>query len=188
MKKIIFCLACVAAIVLTGCNQNSYSSQRNAEDKLIENYLSRNNINVLTEEPAADYVWQEKDYLLVPGYDNLYFHLINRGDSITVDDGDTIEIESIQSQETVVMRYKKYDLMENPDTLSYWNTLDQAFPVEFQYGNTSTCEAIVWHVAVKYMKYHNAGCQLICPSKLGFTADQNSVTPYGYIMKMKIKR
>ena len=188
MKKIIFCLAYVAAIVLTGCNQNSYSSQRNAEDKLIENYLSRNNINVLTEEPAADYVWQEKDYLLVPGYDNLYFHLINRGDSITVDDGDTIEIESIQSQETVVMRYKKYDLTENPDTLSYWNTLDQAFPVEFQYGNTSTCEAIGWHVAVKYMKYHNAGCQLICPSKLGFTADQNSVTPYGYIMKMKIKR
>ena len=38
------------------------------------------------------------------------------------------------------------------------------------------------------MMYTNAECQIICPSKLGFTADQNSVTPYCYIMKMKIKR
>lgn len=188
MKKICLYLALVASVVLTGCNQNSYSSQRNAEDKLIENYLSRNNINVLTEEPADDYVWQEKDYLLVPGEDNFYFHLIHRGDSLVVDEGDTITIDPIQRQETVVMRYKKYTLTEHPDTLSYWNTLDQAYPMEFQYSNTSTCEAIGWHLAVKYMKYHNAGCQIICPSKLGFLADQNSVTPYVYIMKMKIKR
>ena len=86
------------------------------------------------------------------------------------------------------MRYKKFALTENADTLSYWTTLDQAYPTEFQYGNGSQCEAEGWHLAVKYMKYTNAECQIICPSKLGFSADANSVTPYCYILNMKIKR
>ena len=189
MKKIIWGLAIMMGIALMSCNNNSYSSQRNEEDKLIKNYISRNNIHVLTEEPADDYQWAENDYLLVPGYDNLYFHLRNRGDSLYVDDdGDSTRIDPIEPLETVVMRYKKFALTENADTLSYWSTLDQAYPVEFQYGNTSQCEAKGWHVAVKYMKYTNAECQIICPSKLGFSADGNSVTPYCYIMKMKIKR
>lgn len=188
MKKILVLLAAALCLVLTGCNKNSYSQQRKAENKLIENFISRHNINVLTTEPADDYVWAENDYLLVPGYDNFYFHLRQAGDSINVDEGDTIRIEPIDAQETVVMRYRKFALTENADTLYYWSTLDQAYPTEFKYLNTSTCEATGWHVAVKYMKYTNAECQIICPSKLGFTTDQNSVTPYCYIMKMKIKR
>lgn len=188
MKKILILLAAALCLVLIGCNKNSYSQQRKAENKLIENFISRHNINVLTTEPADDYVWAENDYLLVPGYDNFYFHLRQAGDSINVDEGDTIRIEPIDAQETVVMRYRKFALTENADTLNYWSTLDQAYPTEFQYLNTSTCEATGWHVAVKYMKYTNAECQIICPSKLGFTTDQNSVTPYCYIMKMKIKR
>lgn len=188
MKKIFFVLSTLACLVLAGCNQNSYSSQRNAEDKLIENFIARQHINVLTEEPADDYQWAENDYLLVPGYDDLYFHLRNRGDSLYIEDGDTTRIDPIEALETVVMRYKKFALTENADTLSYWSTLDQAYPFEFQYGNTTDCEAKGWHVAVKYMKYTDAECQIICPSKLGFSTDQNSVTPYCYIMKMKIKR
>ncbi|MBQ2540220.1 MAG: DUF4827 family protein [Paludibacteraceae bacterium] len=186
MKKILLILTAVLALI--GCNKNSYSSQRKAEDKLIENFLSRNNINVLTEIPADNYTWGENDYLLVPGYDNLYFHLRHAGDSLLIEGNDTTHIDDIQPQETVVMRYRKFALTEHADTLNYWSTLDQAFPLEFQYMNTSTCEATGWHVAVKYMKYTNAECQIICPSKLGFTADQNSVTPYCYILKMKIKR
>ena len=188
MKKIIFCLAIMAGLMFTACSGNSYNSQRNAEDKLIANYLSRNNIHVLTEEPDDDYKWAENDYLLVPGYDDLYFHLRARGDSLLIEGEDTTIIEPIELNETVVMRYKKFALTENPDTLSYWTTLDQAYPMEFQYGNTTVCEAVGWHMAVKYMKYTNAECQLICPSKCGFSADNNSVTPYCYIMKMKIKR
>lgn len=189
MKKIVLGLTIVLGIALTSCSGNTYSSQRNAEDKLIENYLSRNHINVLIDEPADDYQWAENDYLLVPGYDDLYFHLRNRGDSLFIDeDGDTTKIDAIEPLETVVMRYKKFALTENADTLSYWSTLDQAYPNEFQYGNTTQCEAVGWHMAVKYMKYTNAECQIICPSKCGFSTDANSVTPYCYIMKMKIKR
>lgn len=188
MKRILILIAAAACLVLTGCNKNSYSQQRKAEDKLIENFIARHNINVLTEEPADDYVWADNDYLLVPGYDNFYFHLRQAGDSLLIENGDTTHIDEVQSQETIVMRYRKFALTENADTLSYWSTLDQAYPTEFQYMNTSSCEATGWHVAVKYMRYSNAECQIICPSKMGFTADQNSVTPYCYIMKMKIKR
>ena len=188
MKKIILGLAIVMGFALMSCSGNSYSSQRNEEDKLIKNYISRNNINVLMDEPADDYTWAENDYLLVPDKDNFYFHLRNRGDSLFIEDGDTIKIDAIEPLETVVMRYKKFALTENADTLSYWTTLDQAYPMEFQYGNTTQCEATGWHIAVKYMKYTNAECQIICPSKLGFSADGSSVTPYCYILKMKIKR
>ena len=56
MKKIVFLLTAAAACMLiAGCSQNSYSSQRKAEDRLIAQFIQRNNINVLTEEPADDY-------------------------------------------------------------------------------------------------------------------------------------
>ncbi len=187
-KRTIHLLLCGIALLCAGCAGNTYSRLRDQEDKLIENYISRNNINVLKEVPDEDYIWAENDYLLVPGYDDLYFHLRYEGDSIFIDGDDTIELDPIEPQETVVMRYKKFPLTENADTLSYWTILDQAYPTEFKYMNTSTCEAVGWHIAVQYMQYTNAECQIICPSKLGFDDDQSSVTPYCYIMRMKIKR
>ena len=178
-------------VVLSSCNQ-TYSNQRRAEDRLIGNYISRNELNIFYEEPAADYVWAEKDYLKVPGYDNFYFHLIERGDSVrydTLSSGrvDTVDLK-IVANDLIVVRYKQFELTEYADTMSYWTTLDQAYPYEFHYLNTSDCEAVGWHLAVKYMKYPNSQCQIIQPSKLGFDVDQNSVTPYGYIMKIKVKQ
>lgn len=177
--------------LLSGCNQTSYNSLRNAEDKLIANYISRNNLNILKEEPADDYVWGEKDYYQVPEVDDFYFHLIRRGDSIRIDSvapdrNDTVDLTIVRN-DLIVLRYKQFELTENADTLSYWTTLDQAYPLEFHYMNTVECEAVGWHLAVKYMKYPDSECQIIQPSKLGFSAEQNTVTPYGYIMKIKVK-
>ena len=190
MKKNIFLL--IAAVVLLGsCTSNTYSRLRDKEDKLIANYISRNGLNILTEEPADDYVWGEKDYLKVPGYDNFYFHLNHRGDSVRIDSisperKDTIDL-TIETNALVVLRYKQFELTENADTLSYWSTLDQAYPYEFRYRNTSDCEAVGWHLAVQYMRYPNSECTIIQPSKLGFSTEQNTVTPYGYIMKIRVK-
>ena len=178
-------------LILTGCSNTSYNSLRNAEDKLIANYISRNQLNILKTEPAADYVWGEKDYYQVPEVDNFYFHLRYRGDSVRIDSVsptrfDTVDLE-IMANDLIVLRYKQFDLTENPDTISSWTTLDQAYPYEFHYGNTADCEAVGWHLAVKYMKYPGSECQIIQPSKLGFSAEQNSVTPYCYILKIKVK-
>jgi hypothetical protein len=178
MKKTILLLLIGMAMIATGCNSNTYSRLRDKEDKLIKNYLSRNNINVLTEEPDEDYVWGEKDYYKVSGYDDLYFHLRKQGDTTY-----TVKVNDV-----IVARYKKFELTEDPDTVSYWTTLDQAFPREFHYQNGAECECVGWHVAVKLMKYADAQCEIIVPSKLGFTEDQTSVTPYVYILKIKVKQ
>ena len=191
MKRLFFLVFTLPALLLTGCNNNTYSNLRKNEDKLIANYISRNNLNILTEEPADDYVWGEKDYYKVPEADNFYFHLISRGDSIYVDSisptrKDTIDL-TITANALIVARYKQFALTENADTISSWTTLDQAYPYEFHYTNTGECEAIGWHLAVKYMKYPDSQCAIIQPSKLGFSSEQNSVTPYGYILKIKVK-
>ena len=199
MKRVIICLLIGLPILFTGCTGNTYSALRQQEDRLIANYLSRNAINVLTAEPDNDYVWGEKDYYKVPGYDNLYFHLIERGDSVLLDTISATQVDTIDMtivlNDVIVTRYKKFGLTEYADTLSYWNTLDQAHPYEFFYGRTTgtasgytqICEAIGWHEAVRLMKYPESMCQIIVPSKQGFDNDQTSVTPYVYILYIKVK-
>lgn len=39
-------------VVLSACNQ-TYSNLRRAEDRLIANYISRNQLNIMYEEPEA---------------------------------------------------------------------------------------------------------------------------------------
>lgn len=186
-KSLLFVVMASWVMIIAGCSSNTYSNLRAEEDKQIDNYVSRNNLNILTSLPA-DGQWGTKDYYKVPGYDKLYFHLISRGDSVWMDE-DSVEHDlTIIANDLVVVRYKKFDLSEYPDTISYWSTLDQAYPYEFHYGNTSDCEAIGWHEAVKLMKYPDSQCEIIVPSKQGFNAEQMSVTPYVYIMKIKVKQ
>ncbi len=178
MKKILFILLTGIVMFGSGCQSNTYSNLRNKEKKLIENYISRNNLNILTEEPGDDYQWGEKDYYKdTSGSDDLYFHLRHRGES-----------GKVLTNDIIVTRYKKFQLTEGADTLSYWNTNDQAHPYEFQYGNLTSCEAQGWHIAVKLMKNTNSECEVIVPSKLGFDAEQMSVTPYVYIINIKVKQ
>lgn len=176
-KNLIFGLIGMA-FLLVGCSNSTYWNQRKEENKLIANYISRNGLQIVYEEPAEDHVWGEKEYYKVSGYDDFYYHQIERGDTM----------QEVKMNDLIIVRYKKFALTEDADTLSYWTTLDQAYPVEFHYGNTNECDATGWHVAIKQMKYGEAQCEFICPSKLGFKADNNSVTPYVYIMKIKIKQ
>ena len=192
MNKIIFLFVTGIALLCIGCSNNTYSNLRNKEDKLIANYISRKGYTILEEEPDVNYQWKSNDFYKVTGYDNFYFHLIERGDSVRVDsispsEKDTVSLE-ILTNDVIVTRYKKFGLTENADTLSYWTTLDQAYPVEFHFGNTNECDAVAWHVAIRLMKYPNSQCEIIVPSKLGFSADNTSVTPYVYILKIKVKQ
>lgn len=185
MKKILFGLGFIA-LVLASCNSNTYSDLRKAEDKLIANYISRNGLNIIEELPA-DSAWGEKDYYKVTGYDDLYFHLIQRGPSIRTDGVDTVD-NTILAGETIIVRYKKYALTENPDTLSSWGTLDDAYPEEFKYLSDYTTACVGWHEAVRLMKYPESECEIICPSKQGFSSDGTSVTPYIYRLKINVRR
>ncbi len=185
MKKILPILLALATLAgVASCTSNTYSNKRKAEDKLIANYIKRNHITVLDELPADDHEWAENEYYRVSGYDDLYFHLISRGDSLRADSS---AIDPVQSGDKVNIRYKKFALTENPDTTSIWTTIDSPSPVEVIYptGYSSTC--LGWMSAIQLMRYSDSKCQIICPSKQGFSDDENSVTPYIYILSMRIK-
>lgn len=179
MKKIVFMMLIGVSLLAAGCASNAYSNQRRQEDKLIANYLSRNKLIILKDLPPENYEWGEKEYYQIPGVDDLYFHLINRGDTSGY---------SVVTNDLIIARYKKFALTENADTLSYWTTLDQAYPMEFHLDNINECEAAGWHRAIRLMKYSDAIAEIIVPSKQGFIDDQTSVTPYVYILKIKIKQ
>lgn len=192
MKKILFGWICVCGLfALYGCDQqSSYSDLRKQEDKLIENYIKRMGINVLETMPANDYVWGEKDYYRVAGYDDLYFHLEKRGDSIRISNsGDTTRIDKVSGGETIIMRYKEYELTENADTTSNWTTNDSPYPVEFKYDGYGdrTISCTGWQVAVGLMGYPESVCKVIVPSKQGFSAAVKAVKPYGYDLYMRVK-
>lgn len=177
-KRLLFPLFLVVAIVgTTGCNQNSYSAKRAAEDKLIADFIERQHIRIIYEEPENGQ-WGDKDYLKIAGYDDLYFHLVQTGDSSY----------EVQTGDKIVVRYIRYTLDAIADTAWYRTTSEQAYPTEFNYLTDYTTACTGWHVAVKQMKYSGAACKIICPSKQGFDAEKSSVTPYGYDMEIKIPR
>ena len=192
MKKSILTALMGIVVIAAGCSSNTYSRLRDQEDKLIANYINRNNLQILQEEPAKDHVWGEKEYYKIRGVDNCYFHLISRGDSVRYDTIsasriDTVDLKII-ANDLIVARYKRFGLTENTDTLNYWTTLDQAYPYEFHYMNLTECEATAWHLAIQHMRYPESQCEIIVPSKLGFSAEQSTVTPYVYILKIKVKQ
>lgn len=170
------CLLLLAAVV-TSCNQNSYSAKRNAEDRLIDDFIKRQGINIIYEQPEDD-VWGEKDYLKVTGYDDLYFHLVERGDTSY----------SVKVGDKILVRYIRYSLNEIADTARYMTTSEQAHPTEFKYQIDFTNASVGWHEAVRLMKHSGAACKIICPSKQGLDEEKSSVTPYGYDMYIQIPR
>lgn len=180
-RRIIYLIA--ALCLLASCNNsNTYSKQLDAEKKLIKDYIERNQLNILTKWPEKGYVWGEKDYLQVPGYDYFYFHLVDSG---------TVTADTIGKQDEIVFRFRKYTLTQYADTINYWSTLDGSDPASFSLENysvsdwTGTCACIGVAKALQYMKYKDSESKIICPSKLGITNDGNSVTPYGYDLKIK---
>lgn len=179
MKKIVY--ICMLLAMLCGCKEknNIYSDLLKAERELIADYIKREGIIVVTEEPKSIAEWGENVYWKLPDYDNFYFHLVS--------EGDTTQAE-IESGESVLLRFKRYTLDEYADTLYNWTTLDNPEPIKLQYMVNSDYSCTGWQLAIKHMKYSDAQCKIICPSKLGFEEENSTVTPYGYELKIKIKR
>ena len=159
----------IVLMLTYSCKSNIYSEQLKAERALIENYIARQGIVVVDTLPADD-KWSEKVYYRVPDYDNFYFHMVELGDTLS-----SAEEAEIESGETVLLRYKRYTLNEYPD-------------IKLQYMVNSETSCTGWQVALKYMRYSDSQCKIICPSKMGFSDENSSVTPYGYDLKIKIKR
>jgi hypothetical protein len=182
MKKIKWIMMGMMVLLAYSCNSNIYSEQLKAERALIENYIARQGIIVVDTLPADDQ-WGEKVYYRVPDYDNFYFHMTILGDTLP-----SAKEAEIESGETVLLRFKRYTLEEYSDTIYNWTTMDSSDPIKFDYLVNSEKACTGWQVALKYMRYTDSQCKIICPSKMGFSNENSSVTSYGYDLKIKIKR
>lgn len=176
MKKIL--LFMTAAICLMACNSNSYSNQLKAEKKLIQSFMDVQGYTITDELPEENTIWPEKLFYRIPitSTDFCFIHISEVGDTT---------ISAIRNQ-TVVLRYRQYTLTQPSDTINNWSTLDTPGAVEFNYMTDNTgysCSG--WQYALQYMRHPGAVATIIVPSKLGFSADQNSVTPYGYDLMIK---
>ena len=191
MKRISYLLIIVfcSSIILSSCNDTTYAKELQNEQTLIDNFINRSNINVLSSFPANN-VWGENDYVLTKS--GLYFHLVSPGAGT-----DTLTLSN-----TVTPRYIQYTLDENPEIISDWTTVDLANPVPFVYGeNMKVCAA--FHEAASYMKRNDSRAIIIVPSKIGFfnyysglignksdgTFDYlSTVTPLKYDFKIKFQK
>ena len=175
IKTIILLFLC---LLLAGCKGDTYSKQIQQENKIIDNYITREGIHILSEEPALKHgqSWGAKDYVALEGYDHLYFHLSSPVDTLA---------KKISAGDHVNLRYIKYGLGTYSDTVSRWTTDDAGEPIDLVVGDYSDTESCVgWHLAIIHMGYSGAECKIICPSTAGFSADNSSVTPYGYDIKI----
>jgi len=175
-KHILYLAAMAACAICFGsCTKSStsYATELKAEKKLIEQYLERNNITIIYEEPEYDQ-WKPNEYLELGDY--CYFNLTQMGDTNT---------NEITTTDRFNLRYRKYTLEVNADTISNWNTNENAYPDQYTLSTLySSSQGL--YAAVAKMKYTGAEGKLICPSKLG--TDASVVTPYGYDLKIQIRR
>ncbi len=178
MKKIVLysILAFLISVLVVGCAKNSYAESLNKEKELVEEYIKRNKINILPEIPE-DGNWGPNDYVEIDDY--LYFHLSAVGDTASHD--------SLEIGMNVNLRYRRYTLDVYADTVSYWTTMEAPTPISFRYGTSSSATCSGWLKALPYMKYSGSEAKIICPSKMGFSAEQSSVTPYGYDLKIQLQ-
>ena len=120
MKKIMY--LCLLLLIVAGCkNNNVYKDLLKQEEKLIEEFIKRNKIQVVEEQPE---VWGENVYWKVPDYDDFYFHLVAQGDTTQPE---------VKENDIVLVRLKQYGLEAYTDTISCWTTLDSPEPIKLQY-------------------------------------------------------
>lgn len=179
MKGIANFLYFIISVILffTSCSdRKTYAELLKDEKKIIEDYIKRNNILVVTTFPADD-DWDNK---YVKTSSGLYFHLVNPGDT-------SANADTVAQNDLVIVRYIQYTLTVPADTISKWNTIDYPYPFTFNYLDYNQA-CIAFHEAVSYMKRNDSEAKIIVPSKIGFSEYMNSVTPLGYDLKIRIQK
>jgi hypothetical protein len=178
MKKIVKIFTFVTAVFIAflpiSCeDENTTAALTKKQTKTIADFISRNNIEVITSIPT-DNVWGEKQFLKTSS--GLYIHLVDTGEVG----------ETVKSGELITYRFYKISLAATPDTVTRnWTTADYPNPSEFHY-NVANEACTAFHEAVKIMKRHNSHAQLIVPAKIGFSEDYTTLTPYFYEFKIKL--
>ena len=120
MKKIIIAslIGIVAIGILSSCNKSrTYAQRLGDEQKVIEQFIDRNDITVLREYPK-DSVFKEKEFYF-DSSSGVYYNVIYSGNG-----------EKIIKGENVAIRFKDLEYLSGNDTVKYSNIFSQ-YPEEF---------------------------------------------------------
>ncbi|MDR3060934.1 MAG: DUF4827 domain-containing protein [Dysgonamonadaceae bacterium] len=174
MKKgILFILSLIAVIIfISSCNDQKTAQELIQEEKkAIERFIARNGIRTLSSYPK-DGVFAENEYYRNP--DGLYIHVVDSGNGRRVVVSDEIQVRFDE------MQYFK------SDTSSVSSDLISIDPFAFLYGNPYSYDnyggyytCIGWVIPLSYVG-EGAIVNLIIPSNLGASGDQNAYRPVFY--------
>jgi hypothetical protein len=177
LKNIFFAL--IVALLFVACKDDNvtYAEELKAEQELIADFISRQQIQVVTVMPTT-FPWPDKVYY--KSKTGLCYRLTKQGDILQ-------EGDSVIGGDVIVPRFDEYTLGVKADTISSQSSVNYPNPLQFNYLDlTQACAA--WHEAVRYMKFNNAEAKLIVPSKIGMSKFSRPATPAGYDINIRISK
>ncbi len=178
--KLTIILSLFILIFTTACdNRKSYSELQDEEQAVIQDYIQKNNYQVVNNEPKANEYGTNVFYKTPSG---IYFHLINEGEMT----------DSVRNNITVGYRFIEYNLdAQNTVRLKNWEVRDFNDPVSFIYGtsNATTSLGLGLHEAIGLMKYKNSEAKVIVPAFLNtssYSENIDKLTPVIYHLKITV--
>ncbi len=167
-------------VFFSACNKDkTFSQLQDEEQVVIQNYIQKNNIQVVTEKPKSG-EWGENVYY--KSISGLYFHLIDEG----------VKTDSVRDNVKVGYRYVEYDLDDNKSVrLRNWEPRDRQEPVIFIYGSSEATNSlgVGIHEAIGLMKYKSSEAMIIVPAGLNTSAYSESrekLYPVSYHLKITV--
>lgn len=150
MKKssLFFLSFCVIGMVIQGCSKSkTYAELQKDERKAIQNYISRENINVISERDfyAQDSTTNvaENQYVLF-GDNGVYMQIVNKGSGQKLQEGERVEILS---------RYVEVNILSG-DTIS--GNIYSPIPDKFYCKKTGTSLSGQFDVNQSIMSLYSA--------------------------------
>ncbi len=201
MKKLFILLASPYFLLsFYACDNGlTYADELRIEKELINKYIEKNKIKLIPDLLPTDKAWPVDEFYKTE--DGMYFNLLKPGAGL----------DSIESGDEAILRFKSYTLGQNPDSVLNWTPLHYPYPPTFTYYspdlvayyeslpnvNLEACRA--WYLAISYMKRIGSEAVIIVPSKMGFTSsnanpywgvfnDSNPVTPRVYVLQLMFKK
>jgi len=175
-KNSIFFLILSLILFFSCSNSVTFSDLQDKETQTINDFIKRNNIQLVTTLPAEN---EWKSNLYYKSSTDLYFHLDSVGDKT-----DTIRANAI-----VGYRFIEYAL-DSVQTvrLKNWEPRDFPNPTTINYGTTTALTAVGSGIyqALGLMKNLNSQAEIIVPSALNTSSYSNSVTPVKYLLKITV--
>ena len=171
MRKVYIPLLAIITILISvvSCkDQKTYADYLKDEERAIDQFIVKNNLNILTKFPASGN-FGEKDFYKDPETE-VYYNIVEYGDTT----------KSIFLGENVYVRFMglKYFMVDDSTTYNNLNSNNNPFPQEIKFigpvnSNTRSYYSVPgWAVPLTRVG-HNGVVRMIIPFNMGSSTDRS---------------